>query len=171
MQGILVILMMMVNSLWSTGLKNLSSIKGFRFNFMLTGLTPAGSSDHRRNKIRNLLIKISAYLTVGKRLLVKKKRISRKKVVTNAKTVGVVVGEEEEEDLNGNLQSSSNVEKSGSKGNTLDSTHVEQEMIDKETTGNRHLKRKRGRPTNLPSQSPNGSLEGAINLFIFYLEL
>ncbi|KAI3740551.1 hypothetical protein L2E82_31019 [Cichorium intybus] len=115
----------------------------------------------------------SAFLRVGKRLLAKKKRNSRKKAVTNVETVGVVVGsvtyrrakrivnlgEEGEEDLNGNLQSSSNVEKSGSKGNTEDSPNVEQEMIDKETSDNSQLKRKRGRPQKLPSQSPNGSLE------------
>ncbi|CAI9269931.1 unnamed protein product [Lactuca saligna] len=91
----------------------------------------------------------------------------------------VNVDEEEEEDVRGNFQSSAVVENSGSKGNTEDMVSMietsgtqakdqellllEQEMITNETTetqdGNSQLKRKRGRKSKLPFQSPNDSLE------------
>lgn len=130
-----------------------------------------------------------ASMTGSRRLSAKKKTHSRKKAVTNAETIGAgkrsvtyrrsrrVVNLEEGENLHENLQSSTPVENSGSKGNTeeivsvmettqakhQDSLILEQETTIEETyetqNGNSQLKRKRRRPSKSQSQEPNGSLE------------
>ncbi|KAL4562094.1 hypothetical protein LXL04_034286 [Taraxacum kok-saghyz] len=132
---------------------------------------------------KGALMTDSAYLTISPRLSAKKKSRSRKKAVTNVKTISGVNGSVEyrrtkrvvnigeDEDLHENFHSSACVENSGSKGNTedmvsemeksgektknQDSLILEEEMITKETceTQDGNSQRKRKRRRLTRSQS------------------